>query len=282
MPVERSSQPGAVFSLPRPRTSEDDAPPPTGGGIVPVYTVATVPAANSVDPDTVIQVLDAPEGMQLAISDGTFWRYVEPGERNFFGEDPAIYFDDFSTDTIANYTPNTNLSVTGGKMVPTATGSKQPRVTDAGALAGSMVISACMRFGGGRHYSGVMKYVDANNYIIGIHDSDLGGIKIFQTVAGSTSELVASGGGVGVDTDHWLVLTIAGPLSGTPNQCKLHRYAANPEDGGAPSKTISTAINAAIGANGLPGLSWNNLDNNACSADNLKAWVLGQQPFTLP
>jgi hypothetical protein len=55
---------------------------------VPVYTVATIPTADSVPANTLVYVADAPEGDRFAISDGASWLYPAYGVTNYLGQVP--------------------------------------------------------------------------------------------------------------------------------------------------------------------------------------------------
>lgn len=59
-----------------------------GNDLVTEYTVATVPDADTVTPNTIIFVSDAPAGMEWAISDGLNWRIVAGGAIDSFVVSP--------------------------------------------------------------------------------------------------------------------------------------------------------------------------------------------------
>lgn len=253
---------------------------PSRGGAVATYTVATVPAASSVPADTIIFVSDAPTADQYAVSDGTDWRHIDPnaGTRDFFGGDSSIWRDNFTVNDLANYGNPPNVQISGGTINPTGYMNLEAIPATAATSATGLVVVAKHHLGTGSAYNGLVKYVDATHIVYGFYDPDISGLKIGQNTGSGYVELTNSGTGISRG-DNWLVLVV----DPAANTAAIHRYNGDPEGSGVATKSLSIGINAALadGA-GYPGLMFSASATIDYYADNLSAFRLGEQPFTLP
>jgi hypothetical protein len=118
-------------------------------------------------------------------------------------------FDDFSTDTIEDYTFDSGggtLAVSGGKLVPSTTGLKAFFHSKTGYTYGDAEVTLRVRTGasGTGTIAIVLRRVDASNYLLLTWTS--GALSITKVVAGVSTSLTTAGGAPATtaNTDYWL------------------------------------------------------------------------------
>lgn len=241
------------------------------------YTIATLPdpATNS---GKIIFVSDAASGDQFAVSDGTHWTHVVPGSRDWFGVDPAFWRDDFSTNDISSYGSPSGVAISGGTIQPTGTLSLQQIPAISSPTADAIVVSAKFHLGANAAYNGVTKWIDATHCIVGYHDPDTDNLKIGVLDGGGFTAL-SSGGAAITAVDNWLVLVV----DPAGNVAHVYRFDNDPEINGAVTSQLKNVAVDSVLTDGMghPGLMFSG-NTPSYYADNLVAWHLGDQPFTLP
>lgn len=153
--------------------------------------------------------------------------------------------DDFSTDTIADYTLDAGsgtLSVSGGQLVPSSTAAKRARHTGRGYTYGDT--QATLKVTTGASASGTagvtLKNVDASNRLEVYTDGT--NLKVDKVVAGASTNLASTAVTVAASTTYW----VRGRIEG--NVVTAEWFASEPTPMGTPTTTTSYALSTSEAA----------------------------------